>query len=463
MSLEWQDACGVIQAIKSGQFSAEEITKEVLERARTVGTNLNCYTEIFDQKALEGAHLVDTKLKFDTDPGPLAGVPFAVKNLFDVGGVVTLAGSRINQDNTPAKEDGTAIRSFRKAGGILVGTLNMDEYAYGLTTENTHYGPARNPHDLSRTAGGSSGGSAAAVAGGCVPIAFGTDTNGSVRVPASLCGLFGLKPTFGRVSRAGTALFVPSLDHVGFLTRSVRDAAIAFDLLNGHDPEDAVSCKRPPEAVSALLDQGLDGLRIGRAVGYFEEEATDEALEAVQSVAQALCSKTDCFVQEAKVARHAAMIISAVEGSAQHLGNLQKRPADFDPMTRDRFIAGALISGEAYVRAQMFRHVYRKIMQELFERVDILVAPATPMVAPKIGQELIEINNNPFPSRSHLGRFTQPISFVGLPVVVVPIRTSIGLPIGVQLIGAPYTERNLLRAARFLEAHGVVEVFRPLL
>jgi len=461
MNLDWQDGTAVAHAVRSGQVSAEAVAAAALERARSVGAGLNCYVEVLERSAIEDARRVDARLKAGADPGALAGVPFAVKNLFDVAGVVTLAGSKINRDHPPAAQDATAVRRLREAGAVLVGTLGMDEYAYGFTNENTHYGPVRNPHDPTRTPGGSSGGSGAAVASGCVPLALGTDTNGSVRVPASLCGLFGLKPTFGRVSRAGTTPFVPSLDHVGFLTRSVRDAALAFELVHCHDPADPSSIDRPRDQVASVLEQGIADLRIGRAVGYFVEEATTEALEATRAVARALGAQTEHVVPEARTARYAAMIMSAVEGSALHLPDLQHRPGDFDPMTRDRFIAGALLPGEAYVRAQAFRRAYREALRSMFAQVDVLVAPATPMVAPRIGQDEIEIDGARLPTRPHLGRYTQPISFVGLPVVAVPMRTPSGLPIGVQLIGAPYQESPLLRAARFLEAQRVTEVFPP--
>jgi amidase/aspartyl-tRNA(Asn)/glutamyl-tRNA(Gln) amidotransferase subunit A len=459
MTPERDDGIAIAHAVRSGQTSAEAVITVALSRARSVGAALNCYVEVLERSALEDARRVDARLKAGAEPGPLAGVPFAVKNLFDVAGVVTLAGSKINRDHPPAQEDATAVRRLRDAGAVLVGTLGMDEYAYGFTNENSHYGPVRNPHDPACMPGGSSGGSGAAVASGCVPIALGTDTNGSVRVPASLCGLFGLKPTFGRISRAGTAPFVPSLDHVGVLTRSVRDAALVFDLANGPDPRDPASSARSREGVGATLDQGIAGLRIGRAVGYFEEEATAEALEAVRAVARALGAKTEHVVAEARTARYAAMIVSAVEGSAMHFADLQCRPGDFDPMTRDRFIAGALFPGETYVRAQTFRRAYRNALMGLFAQVDVLVAPATPMVAPHIGQDEIEIDGVRLPVRPHLGRYAQPISFVGLPVVAVPTRAPGALPIGVQLIGAPYQEGALLRAARFLEANGVAKVF----
>jgi len=459
--MQWLDACGTALAIRSGDLSAVEVVAASLRSAATVGASLNCYTATFEEAALSQAQRVDTARKAGTPLGPLAGVPVAVKNLFDVAGLVTLAGSAINRENPAATEDATALRRLREAGAVLTGALGMDEYAYGFTSENTHYGPVRNPHDPSRTAGGSSGGSGAAVAGGCVPLALGTDTNGSVRVPASLCGLFGLKPTYGRVSRGGTAPFVPSLDHVGWLTRSVRDAALAFDLMHGHDPRDPVCSRRALEKTQALLEDGIGDLRIGTAVDYFQAEATPAALDATQEVALALGASSEQIVVDAAQARQAAMIVSAVEGSAMHFDNLRKRPADFDPMTRDRFLAGALVPAEIYVRAQMFRLAFREALQRVFSHVDVLIAPATPMVAPRIGQEIIEIGAKTYPSRAHLGRFTQPISFVGLPVMVVPMRTAGGLPIGVQLIGAPFGEAALLRAARLLEAQQVVEVIRP--
>ena len=461
MSLQWMDACCIAQAVRSGEYSAQEVLEAALEHARTVGQSLNCYTEVFEQKALEEARSLDANRKAAGSLGPLAGVPLAVKNLFDVAGVVTLAGSAIDRDKPPASKDASALQRLREAGAVLVGATGMDEYAYGFTNENSHYGAVRNPHDRSRTSGGSSGGSGAAVASGGVALALGTDTNGSVRVPAALCGLFGLKPTFGRVSRAGTAPFTPSLDHVGCLTRSVRDAALAFDLMHGHDPADPASSPRLREETSSSLDGGIAGLRIGRAVGYFREQATAEALGAADQVAKALGAASDELVPQADAARHAAMIISAAEGSALHVDDLRRRAADFDPLTRDRFLAGALLPAEVYIRAQTFRQAYRQALRRLFEQVDVLIAPATPMVAPLIGQDTIKIGGVTLPARAHLGRFTQPISFVGLPVVVVPMRTGSGLPVGVQLIGAPFSEAALLRVARFLEAQQVAQALRP--
>lgn len=454
MNIVDMDGCAIAGAVRSRKLRASDIAADAIARSKSANRALNCFTEILERQALADASRIDAMVARGDDAGPLAGVPIAVKNLFDVAGVVTLAGSTIDRQKALARRDATALRRLRDAGAVLIGCLGMDEYAYGFTNENTHYGPVRNPHDPSRTAGGSSGGSGAAVGGACVPIALGTDTNGSVRVPAALCGIFGLKPTYGRISRAGVTPFTPSLDHVGILARSASDLATCFDLMHGHDPLDPVSSDRDRERIMSGIEDAR-GLSVSLASGYFLEEATAEAVAAARVVAQALGATDERDVWHAKAARHAAMIVSAVEGSALHLSDLRSRPGDFDPMTRDRFIAGALLTGEAYVKAQLFRRPYREHMRTLFDGVDILVAPATPMVAPKIGQTEIEIDGAAYPSRVHLGRFTQPISFVGLPVVVVPMPAPIGLPLGVQLIGAPYSEAKLLRAAYALERRGV--------
>src|SRR5215471_7810153 len=210
-----------------------------------------------------------------------SGAPFAVKNLFDVEGIPTVAGSRINRDHPKAPRDATLIERLEGAGGVLVGALNMGEYAYDFTGENAHDGPSRNPHDPTRMTGGSSGGSGGAVAGGLVPIALGSDTNGSIRVPSSFCGIFGLKPTYGRLSRARSFPFVASFDHLGPFARNVGDLALAYDAMQGPDADDAACTTRPVEPVSSLLTQGIAGLRIAVAGGYFQKNVFPEAVEAV--------------------------------------------------------------------------------------------------------------------------------------------------------------------------------------
>ena len=221
----------IAQQVRRQEVSASVVIQASLENIAQQNARLNCFTSVLSDSALAAAATIDHKVAVGEAVGPLAGVPFAVKNLFDIAGTVTLAGSKINQDDSPAAQDATAVARLKEAGAILVGALNMDEYAYGFVTVNHHYGVTPNPHDLSRLSGGSSGGSAAAVAAGLIPLTLGSDTNGSIRVPAALCGVYGFKPTYGRLSRAGAYLFSSSLDHVGPFARSVSDIALAFEAL----------------------------------------------------------------------------------------------------------------------------------------------------------------------------------------------------------------------------------------
>ncbi len=470
------DAVATASAVKSGKITARAVVTAALERIADRDQTLNCFTAITAESAIAAAEKIDNSIARHENPGPLAGVPFAVKNLFDVGGITTLAGSKINADNPPATQDAAAVARLRHAGAILLGTLNMDEYAYGFVTENSHYGPTRNPRDTARIAGGSSGGSAAAVAAGLVPFTLGSDTNGSIRVPAALCGVFGFKPTYGRLSRAGAYLFSSSLDCVGPFGRSIRDMALLYDILQGPDDRDPVCTQRPPEPCSPQLDVGIAGLRIAVADGYFATGAEPEALAAVEIVAKALTNLTKCDIQsenaitsppkigglvtvsipESDRARAAAFIITACEGGNLHLENLRTRPQDFDPATRDRFLAGTLIPATWYVQAQRFRQWYRDRIRAIFQHTDIILAPATPIAAPEIGVEKMVIAGQEILVRPNLGLFTQPLSFIGLPVLCVPVQRPGALPLGVQIIGAPYSEAVILRVAAVLESQGII-------
>ncbi|MFL5282737.1 MAG: AtzE family amidohydrolase, partial [Rhodopila sp.] len=346
------------------------------------------------------------------------------------------------------------------AGVILVGALNMGEYAYDFTGENAHDGPSRNPHDPARMPGGSSGGSGSAVGGALVPLALGSDTNGSIRVPASFCGVFGLKPTFGRLTRAGSFPFVSSLDHLGPLARCVTDLAVAYDAMQGHDPNDPVCVDSPAEPVVPVLDSGITGLRIAAADGYFRTGAAPEALAAPDTVAAALGAGA-VTIPDAQRARSAAFVITTTEGAALHLHRLRTRPDDFDPDVRDRLIAGALVPAAAVTQAQKFRRAWRDRVLCLFDSVDAILAPATPCVAPHIGQKTFVLDGQQVPLRPNIGIYTQPVSFIGLPVVTVPLPTATGLPIGVQIITAPWREDIALRIARTVEAGGIAAAPRP--
>lgn len=447
------------RAIAAGDISAREATQACMDRIDATDGAINAFTSKSYPRALQEADAVDAKRARGEVLPPLAGVPYAVKDLFDVAGEVTRAGSKVNRHNPPAAQDAFLVAQMQAAGAVLVGSLNMDEYAYGFTTENTHYGPTHNPHDLTRTAGGSSGGCGAAVASGQVGIALGSDTNGSIRVPSSFCGVWGLKPTFGRLSRRGSYPFVHSIDHLGPFADSVESLALAYDVLQGPDPLDPGSHALQVQPVGSL-HQGVQGLRIGLLGGYFHEFATDPAREAVQTAAQMLGAMDAVEWPDAALGRAAAFIISASEGGSQHLDDLRTQADDFEPLSVDRFIAGALIPAAWYLRAQRFRRIYRDKVNALFQHWDVLLAPATPVAAPVLGSEWLDINGTSMPTRPSIGLLTQPISFAGCPVVAAPVWPSGtgGLPIGVQIIAAPWREDLALRAAFALQAAGVAHL-----
>ena len=455
-------AAVIAHVVRSGELTAAEVIDAALAAIRLRDPVLNCFTAIADTRAIGRARMIDQDRARKKPLGPLAGVPFAVKNLFDVEKLPTRAGAKINRERAPARRDAALIERLEAAGAILVGTLNMGEYAYDFTGENIHDGPSRNPHDVSRMTGGSSGGSAGAVAGQLVPLALGSDTNGSIRVPASLCGLFGLKPTYGRLSRARTFPFVASLDHLGPLARNTTDLALAYDAMQGPDPDDPACAARPIEPVVPLLERGVEGLTIAVAGGYFCADAGPEAFVAIDRVAAGLSVNQDIEIAEAARARAAAYVITASEGAALHLERLRTRAEDFDPAVRDRLIAGAMIPAALVQKAQIFRRWYRARVLELFEKVDAILAPATPCTAPAIGQKTFVLDGEELPVRANLGMYTQPISFIGLPVVAVPIPLA-PLPIGVQIIAAPWREDMALRVAYALEQMGVAAAPAPLM
>jgi AtzE family amidohydrolase len=441
-------------------ISAAERVESAINRIEATDQRVNAFTAKTFSRARSEAAAVDARRARGEALSPVAGVPFAVKNLFDIQGLTTLAGSKINRDQPPARADAVLIQRLQAAGAILMGALNMDEYAYGFTTENQHYGPCHNPHDLSRVGGGSSGGSAVAVAAGQVPLTLGSDTNGSIRVPASLCGVWGLKPTFGRLSRRGTFPFVNSIDHLGPFADRVELLASAYDAMQGPDALDPGCHAQRIQAVSPLLGKGLDGLRIGILGGYFHDHATEPARQVAQAAARQLGAVDEVSWPDAALGRAAAFVVTASEGGALHLPNLRRRAEDFEILSVDRFIAGALQPLDWYLRAQRFRSVYRDKVNTLFRQWDLLIAPATPVSAPLIGTEWIDVNGQRHPARPAMGLLTQPISFAGCPVVSAPMwpAETQGMPIGVQLIAAPWREDLVLRAAWVLQASGLAHL-----
>jgi aspartyl-tRNA(Asn)/glutamyl-tRNA(Gln) amidotransferase subunit A len=340
----------------------------------------------------------------------------------------------------------------------------MGEFAYDFTGENAHDGPCRNPHDPARMTGGSSSGSAAAVAAGLVPLSLGSDTNGSLRVPAALCGVFSLKPTFGRLPRGGTLPFVDSLDHLGPMARNATDLALAYDAMQGPGGRDHACAGRAVEPVMPGLDTAPRGLRAGCLRGWFEAPCTPEVLARRDRVTAALADLgvvVDTVLDEAEFGRAAAYLVTNAESSALHLPRLRARAAAYDPDTRDRFLAGALLPAGWMVRAQQVRQWWLETVLAAFRAVDVLIAPATPVLAPTIGARHLTLGGEAVPLRPYLGLLAQPFSCIGLPVVTVPVFAPGERPSGVQIVAPPWREDLALRTARWLEQVGVAQAHPP--
>ena len=448
-----ESALQIAASVSQGAVTATSVAEAALDAVLRIDPAINAFTAVLRERALAEAQEVDRRIA-SRETLPLAGVPYAVKNLFDVAGVATLAGAKVHLQRPKARSDAALVTRMHEAGAVLLGTLNMDEFAYGFTTENTHFGTTRNPHDTGRIAGGSSGGSAAAVAARMVPLALASDTNGSIRVPSSLCGIYGLKPTYGRLSRRGSFPFVDSLDHLGPMATTLADLAACYDVLQGPDADDPACAQREIEPVRGACDAGIAGLRIARLGGYFDEHLTPPARAAVERACLALGVTRVTELPAANLGRAAAFVITASEGGARHLAHLRDRRDDLEPHSRDRFVAGAIAPAAWYAKAQRVRRWYRDAVREIWAGVDVLIAAATPCEATRVGEEWLELNGVRMPLRASLGLLTQPISCIGLPVVTVPMPRAGRLPVGVQVIAAPWREDLCFRVAGALVASG---------
>ncbi|MBB5685702.1 aspartyl-tRNA(Asn)/glutamyl-tRNA(Gln) amidotransferase subunit A [Sphingobium boeckii] len=424
-------------AVKSGRISAVELVSAALGRIAEHNPAINAVTRTLDERALRDAAAVDAEVAAGRDPGPLAGVPFGVKDLFDVEGLSTTAGAARLKDAPPASSDAEAIQRLQASGAVLVATLNMDEFAYGFVTDNAHWGITLNPHDVDRFAGGSSGGSAAAVAAGLVPFALGSDTNGSIRIPASLCGIYGIKPTHASLPMEGVYPFVHTLDDMGAFARSASDLAAVDEVLRGNAASSSVPFQRP-----ALLG------------GWFHDNLASQMTAALEALSIGLGGLPTVQLAEVDRARSAAFLITAFEGGAYHRDALGTDPLSYDPMTRDRLIAGAAIPEAIYHEAMRYRDIFGAVMAAALETHDVLIAPATFGPAPLIADPFIAVDGKPQSARANLGLYTQPISYLGLPVIAAPLPVE-GLPMGVQLIAAKGRDTDLLHFARTLEARGL--------
>ncbi|ADU14173.1 AtzE family amidohydrolase [Asticcacaulis excentricus] len=432
-----RSALDLAHAIARREITAEAVVRQAVEAA--LSDPFCAFTRVLASEAIAAAQAVDR----GEISGPLAGVPFAVKDLFDVAGQVTTAGARLHLGAPAASEDAEVVRRLKAAGAILIGTLNMDEFAYGFATVNAHFGTTQNPHDPARLAGGSSGGSAAAVAAGFVPLSLGSDTNGSVRVPASLCGVWGMRPAQGAVPLNGVFPFVEALDTVGPFARGSRDLRRLYEVLAGE-----------------TLTGGSEPLRVARLDGFFARNAAPEAVNAVDTVMTYLGSRAIADLPQAEAGRSAGFVMTAALGGALHLDTLRARAQDYDPAVRDRLIAGAMLPAAVLDKALRYRDHYRRIFYQLFDQFDVLIAPATPCPAPLIEAGTILIDGKPAPARAHLGIYAQAISLAGVPVIAAPLKTH-GLPIGLQIIMRPGLEGAVFGLMHQLEDAGVLGFTAP--
>ena len=451
--------------IAEGRLSPVELVRAHLARIDDTEARLNSFITLLEDDALAAAKAAEADIQSGKTRGPLHGIPIGLKDLCYTKGVRTTVGSKIMADFVP-DEDATVVERLKSAGAIIVGKLQMHEFAIGVTSENPHFGAAHNPWDTDRVTGGSSGGSASSVCSGQCMGAIGTDTGGSVRIPAALCGIVGLKPTFGRVSKHGVFPAAWNHDTVGPMTRTVRDAALMLNAIAGHDPKDQFSSERPVEDYTATIGQGVRGLRIGIHRDYFFEKIDPEVETSVTAAAGALES-LGATIEEVSVPLmdKASAISTAIVGPETvevHMRNLRDRPEDFDPSVRVRLEAGAVVSAHQYVRAQRARTLFNRNVRRAMENVDVILTPTIPVGAPKIGQDMVPVGDELESKLTLISRLTRPFNLPGIPTISLPCGfTSEGLPIGLQLAGRPFEEATILRAAHAYEQITEWHTHRP--
>ena len=442
--------------IRRRSLSPVELTRAYVNHIQRVNGELLAYITVLEEHAMAAASAAEYEITRGAYRGPLHGIPVALKDLVLTRGVRTTCGSRILKDWVPSTDGTVAIR-LHEAGAILLGKLNMHEFAYGPTGVNPHYGTARNPWDRARVPGGSSSGSGTAVAAHLCAGALGTDTGGSVRIPAALCGIVGLKPTYGRVSRAGVIPLAWSLDHVGPMTRTVADTALMLQALAGYDPADPSTAEVAVPDYRAALDKGVRGLRVGLPRTLFFERLDPEVRDAVLTAAQ-LIEDLGASVQEITLpallhAGAASFAIITAESTAYHEGYLKTRAAEYGPDVRARLATGQFVLATQYLKAQRARRAIRTEVDAALRRVDVFLTPTTPIAAPALDTGELTVDGHTEDVRGWLTRCTRPINVTGHPALSVPCGlTAGGLPIGLQIVGRYFDEATVLCVGHAFEA-----------
>jgi aspartyl-tRNA(Asn)/glutamyl-tRNA(Gln) amidotransferase subunit A len=465
--LHWFTIADLAEKLRARELSPIEVTEAYLARIAQLNPSLNAYISVTADLAREQARAAEAELHRGQDRGPLHGIPLGIKDLLDLAGVPNTMGSKILKANVPST-NASAVERLEAAGAIILGKHNLHEFAFGITSENPHYGVVRNPWAGDRVPGGSSGGTAAAVAAGLCVAGLGSDTGASIRAPAAWCGIVGLKPTYGRVSRAGALPLAWSLDHVGPIARSVADCALVLQAIAGHDPRDAASAAEPVPDFSADLALGVKGLSVGVPREYFfdltEPDVDRLVREAIQALRDLGASVREVALPHVSHAQPAGNVIMSTEAAAWHASWLRERPDDYGADVLARIRGGLLVSAVEYLSSQQLRTLIQEDFRAAFEHVDVVVGPTVPLVAPAIGRTQDPGGPLNLPARAIANRDTIPCNLTGMPAISVPCGFSAqGLPVGLQIMGPAFAEPLVLRVAAAYEAATAWHTQRPAL
>lgn len=450
--------------IQNGSLSPVDLTKAVLDHAEDTQESINAYMTIYRDEAEQSAREAEKEIKEGKYRGMYHGIPMALKDNLYFKNKVTTMSSKIHKDFVP-DDDATVVSKLRDAGVIFTGKLSMHEYAWGITNNNPHYGAVRNPWDTDKIPGGSSGGSGAAVAVGSSVASLGTDTAGSIRIPSSICGIVGLKPTHGRVSKYGCYPLAWTLDHIGPMTKTIKDAAGMMDIISGYDQKDPTSVNTPVDQYLQKIQGNVKDLVIGVNEEYFFKQVDNEVDQIVRKNIQALVdqgAKVEIVnIPSLQYAEWAELVTSLSEASAIHHEDMLKRPQDFGDDIRMLFELGELPSAVDYLQAQQVRRQLKQEFQQAFQKVDVMIAPTLPVVASTIGDDTVDLNGQQVDLIDNIIRFTGPSNLTGLPALSVPGGLKGNLPVGVQIIGPAFAEARILDVGYAIEQTNPMKDRKP--
>jgi aspartyl-tRNA(Asn)/glutamyl-tRNA(Gln) amidotransferase subunit A len=465
MDLEQLSARALAEAIRSKKVSSVEATRAALGRLAAAHELTNCTLSLDAEEALTVAAACDAAIAAGKPAGALAGVPLAHKDMFDRKGKIASWGARIRADQ-PATQDATVIERYRAAGAVQIAALHLTEFAFGPTGHNYVLGHARNPWDPTRITGGSSAGTAAAVAYGAIPAGLGSDTGGSLRLPAAACGVTSIKPTWGRVSRAGAMPLAPALDTIGVIARHVEDLALMLGLMAGADPRDPAAVTLPVPDYLARLDDPVRGLRLGidaAVIGSAHPQVQGLLQRVTKILERAGMVTAACRFPDWQTLDHLVQLTQMPDCSAAHAAYLRARPNDYGPQVRARLELGHFIGAVDHLTALRARGSYlRRTLEETFKDIDIAILPIFADPLPTIAE--LDIGGGPTlqAAMARVVKFTRPINYLGLPTLALPVPRAGGLPNGIQLVGRPFAEAQLLSVGRAYQREVPPEVARPL-